>query len=61
MSSMNQDELNQVFALLSEGRRVEGWTIEPVEDAQVLMDYKRGDSWMRRSAEASWTERAQQN
>lgn len=57
---MNQDELNQVFAALSEGKRVEGWTVEPADGGQLLMDYKRGDSWMRRSAEANWTELAAQ-
>ena len=57
---MNQDELNQVFVLLSEGKRVEGWTVEAAGDAQVLMDYKRGDSWKRGPSEASWTEMAAQ-
>lgn len=57
---MNQDELNQVFTLLSEGRRVEGWTVEAADDGQVLMDYKRGGSWMRRSTEAGWTEMSRQ-
>ncbi len=57
---MNQEELNQVFTLLSQGKRVEGWTVQAADDAQVLMDYKRGDSWRRGSSEASWTEMSAQ-
>lgn len=57
---MTQDALNQVYALLSAGKQVEGWTVEHAAGAHVLMDFKRGASWRRPSAEAEWVEMVSQ-
>ncbi len=57
---MTQDALNQVFALLSAGKLVEGWTLEPGDGADVLLDFKRGASWRRVSGQAEWVETVSQ-